>query len=69
MSRQDEIQISKEEKTEPVEVVYLLEQLPDGTLRIGNSHECPRSEAIQMIRASLAKSADAPIGEVPESWG
>lgn len=57
------------EAKEPIEVVYLLETRPDQTVGIGNSHECPRSEAIEMIRAGLAKAVSAPIGKIPEEWG
>lgn len=53
---------------EPTAVVYLLEQRPDGTVGIGNSHECPLSEAILMIQQNQATSVVCPMGVVPPEW-
>ncbi len=69
MSRKEETRIFSDEVTqEPLEVVYLRERRPDGSTRIGNSHECPRADAIEMIKGGLAKHASAVIGELPEGW-
>lgn len=48
--------------------VYLIEKRPDGTLGVGNSHECPQSEAVLMIEAGEAKAPEHPIGVVPDDW-
>lgn len=49
-------------------VVDLLETRPDGTLGIGNAHECSQDEAKAMILAKEAKHPEHPIGVVPEDW-
>ena len=49
----------------PLETVYELEKCEDGSTRIGNSVEVSAADAVQMIKAGLAKHELAPIGEVP----
>jgi hypothetical protein len=48
--------------------VDLIEKRPDGTLGIGNSHECELAEAVAMIHAKEAKHPTHPIGVVPDEW-
>lgn len=48
--------------------VYLIERREDGTLGVGNSHECPLAEAVAMIEAHEAKAPQHPIGVVPDEW-
>lgn len=43
-----------------------LEQLQDGTIRIGNSFECNIDEAILLIRNRKAKHVSASIGVIPD---
>lgn len=47
------------------EEIYHLEKLDDDSFRIGNSEEVSVDEAILMIKNLQAKSALAPIGELP----
>ena len=49
-------------------IVYELEELPDGTLRVGNSIEVPVEEALMLVDQRKAKFPDAPIGVVPERF-
>lgn len=51
-----------------METVYQIEELPDGTKRHGNTIEVSREEAIDMIRAGIARHESAPIGVVPAEW-
>ena len=53
---------------EELVTVYLLEDLPDGTRRVGNSAEFPISEAVAMIEQGFAKADGYCIGVVPPSW-
>lgn len=67
----DELSVHKEQAAKPetpLVLVYLIEKRPDGTLGIGNSHECPRSEAKSLIEAEEAKHPEHPIGIVPPDW-
>lgn len=48
--------------------VYELDELPDGTLRVGNSYECPVEEALMLVDQRKAKFPDASIGVVPERF-
>jgi hypothetical protein len=63
MSRKEQTQISNE-------VVYELLKDEDGKVYgIGNSIEVTRAQAVEMIKAGLAKHERAPIGELPDGWG
>jgi len=62
MSQKKHTQISNDEQ---IVTVMLLEELSDGTLRVGNSHECSISEATAMIKEKRAKGVDCPIGVMP----
>jgi hypothetical protein len=67
----EDTKTAKAEAPKPAEktvVVYLLEKMEDGTLRIGNSHECPVEEAELMIKQQMAKHLAYPIGVLPDEW-
>lgn len=49
-------------------LVYELEEMPDGTLRIGNSVDVLVDEAVLLVDQKKAKFPDHPIGVVPEEW-
>lgn len=61
MARRFKTEVTEEKKF----VLYELVARPDGTTGIGNTIEVSRDEAILMIKNLQAKSASAPIGEVP----
>ncbi len=48
--------------------VHLIEENPDGTKRVGNSHECSVAEAISLIEADAAKAEGFSRGQVPPEW-
>ena len=54
--------------SEKLVTVYLLEDLSDGTKRVGNSAEFPVSEAVVMIEQGFAKAEGHSIGVVPSAW-
>lgn len=54
--------------SDEIVTVYLIEKRADGTLGIGNSHECSPDEAVLMIEAGEAKAPEHPIGVVPDDW-
>ena len=78
MSQKEETQvikktkaIAKEELTEvkQEEVIVLeVEQLPDGTSRIGNSIKLFVDEALARVDMRTAKFPELPIGVIPEKF-
>lgn len=54
--------------SERIVTVYLIEDLPDGTRRVGNSEECDVEQAVVMIEQGFAKAEGYAIGVVPPSW-
>jgi len=54
--------------SEELVVVHLVIEREDGSIGIGNSHECSLSEAIAMIEQQEAKAEGYPIGVVPDQW-
>lgn len=60
--------VEAKKSADALEVVYLLDERPDGTVMIGNSHECSKAEAIELIKAEKAKHPTHPIGVLPDDW-
>ena len=46
-------------------MLYELEEMPDGTYRVGNSFEAEEKEAADLVKTNKAKYADCPIGVLP----
>lgn len=59
----------KKKEEEKIVTVHMVEDLPDGTWRVGNSYECGMGEAVELIRAGKAKDWNHARGEVPTGYG